>query len=67
MVSRSGFPFSSKMPFKVVDNDTGGSADEFPNDWTLAVGVRYQEILVSFELKQISAKYLPWVAGWFTL
>lgn len=51
----------------MVDNGTGGSAGEFPNDWTLAVSVTYQEILVSFELKQISAKYLPWVAGWFTL
>ena len=39
--------------FQVVDDGTGSSAGELPNDWKLAVFVRYQEVLVSFELKQI--------------
>ena len=37
----------------MVDDSTGGSAGQLSNDQKLAVLVRYQEVLVSFELKQI--------------
>ena len=43
----------SKDAFLVVDDGTGGSADELPNNWKLAELFKYQEVLVSFELKQI--------------
>lgn len=43
----------SEDAFQVVDDGTGGSAGELPNDWKLAELVKYQEVLVSFELRQI--------------
>ena len=45
------YPMLSEDAFHVVDYGTGGNAGELPNDWKLAVLVRYQEVLVSFELK----------------